>query len=196
MAFVYRYEDKVGDTVYVGIVKGDLYKDLNRRVREHARDPRFSGQNFTIKYIAGLPQTDAEFLEAHYVAKTADTNFNTAKKKWGLSSILPIEPDDWAIWEPGLYGTAPEICYTSSTFICPCCGEETLAENRVNIRVEGKSKSSTEMFANRILCQECADRVALLVCCDIEEVEGYFKNKWVGEMRERVLKALELKEVQ
>ena len=92
MAYVYRYTD-LEDllTKYVGIVYGET-RTLQQRLNEHKNNDAWcKNKNWRIEYFYVNTRTDAECLEAHFIALYKTYNYyNTLKKEWGICSFLPI----------------------------------------------------------------------------------------------------------
>ena len=102
MGIVYRYTDLSDETIkYIGIVWSGN-RTLKQRVAEHARDDEWCKQGaWRIEYLKRdiASRTDAEMLEAHYIAKYGtDEHFNTRKKGWGTSDILDDKEDKWELF--------------------------------------------------------------------------------------------------
>lgn len=181
MAFVYIYSDQNGHVKYVGIAKGDCFEHLNSRITAHAREPRFRNRRFNIKFIAGLSQTDAEFLEAHYINKTMDTNWNEEKRRWGVSSLIDREPDAWTEWKPGLHGVAPRIVFRDSFFTCSCCGQSFMWETRKLVSCELSGANGPSTSVSLFYCADCADDVLNLAVENLflkpDEIREIYKQR-------------------
>ena len=89
MPFVYKYVNhKTKEVEYVGIVKSD--DGLEKRLLQHERDEWFCPMTYEIYYTHVETQTDAEALEAHFIALyESHKHHNKAKSKWGLLSFAP-----------------------------------------------------------------------------------------------------------
>lgn len=102
MGYVYKYIDKSDNIVkYVGIV-WKRTRTLKERIDEHRRNDKWCiGKNWTIKYIEKNinTRTDAEYLEAHFVALYKTNRwFNKRKAGWGKSSFINIEDSEWVTY--------------------------------------------------------------------------------------------------
>lgn len=94
MAYVYRYTDEADGIIkYVGIIWSDK-RSIKRRIIEHSKDERFKGTTWKIEYINKdvRTRTDAECLEAHYIAKYQTYKYlNSSKSEWGICSFITNE---------------------------------------------------------------------------------------------------------
>ena len=67
MPFVYKYVNPTTKQAeYVGIVKSD--DGLKKRIAQHQRDDWYKNSFYSIYYTHVETQTDAEALEAHFIA--------------------------------------------------------------------------------------------------------------------------------
>lgn len=103
MACIYRYTDKEDGIIkYVGIIWGKT-RTLTQRVNEHKRDDWHKGKNWKIETleIENLSHTDAEYMEAHYIALYGTWKwYNKAKTGWGISRFIKDNPSDWKEFVP------------------------------------------------------------------------------------------------
>lgn len=102
MAFVYRYIDKNDFIVkYIGMVNGDDYSNLIRRIKQHTRDKWYKESLFDIDYIILETKNDAETLEGHFIAKYKTYNYyNIMKSKWGFCSFINKNQFIWSRYIP------------------------------------------------------------------------------------------------
>ncbi len=99
MICVYKYIDLADDIVkYVGITYGDS-SNLKKRIYQHRINDNWANiSNYNIQYqdFDVNSRTDAEMLEAHYIALYQTYKYyNKDKKKWGLSSFIPNREHLW-----------------------------------------------------------------------------------------------------
>ena len=97
MPYVYRYKDMIdGKYKYIGIVKGDTLKCLERRIKQHRKDDWMRFSEYLVTYIEVASICDAESIEGHLIALYETYNYyNKAKKNWGLSSLFSMEENGW-----------------------------------------------------------------------------------------------------
>lgn len=97
MPYVYRYKDLFdGRFKYIGIVKGDTYSTLERRIRQHRKDCWFKNSEFYVDYIEVPNRTDAEAIESSLIGKYETYNYyNKAKASWGESTLFSVDDDRW-----------------------------------------------------------------------------------------------------
>ena len=102
MGYVYRYTDLTDNVIkYVGIVWSDN-RTLLQRIKEHyLYDEWCKDKEWKIEYLCENidTRTDAEYMEAHYIARY-ETNkyYNKAKSGWGISSFIQ-DRDDWQLFD-------------------------------------------------------------------------------------------------
>jgi len=89
MPYVYYYKDTNDDTVkYVGLIKEDHNFPL--RFAQHKNDSWYAEGNWSIWYLPVETRTDAEALEAHYIALFGTWKYyNKRKADWGECSFAP-----------------------------------------------------------------------------------------------------------
>ena len=97
MSFVYRYLDYKGDVRYIGMVKGDTFDCLIRRLKQHRSDG--FRETWKIQYVEVPTRTDADLLESHLVnsCQRPDLLVNKAKLHYGRITIC--RPPS-VVWEP------------------------------------------------------------------------------------------------
>lgn len=97
MAFVYKYVDHEGTPVYIGIVKGDFYTNLDSRIGQHFSQDSWRDEqpNCKIFYIEGLTGADADAIETILCAKYHPKH-NGAKMNWGPTELGVLE--DFFTW--------------------------------------------------------------------------------------------------
>lgn len=165
MAYVYRYLDRSDNVKYVGIVHGDTLEDLRRRLLQHKNEPEFR-PSWRIEYIPGLTRTDAEILEAHFIALNCDSCINKAKRAWGRLTLEITNAPDWREYNDAdvLAQTRPFNTRRISphgkvlSFTCSCCRGEVLGypDNYIQIDSRGVINRYTTLF----LCPSCEERLA------------------------------------
>lgn len=101
MGYVYKYIDKKDGIVkYVGIVYCEG-RSLAQRIKEHTMDSWYETSEWNIYYLeSGInTRTDAEYLEAHYIALyNTGKYFNKAKSGWGISNFVPDRETEWRLY--------------------------------------------------------------------------------------------------
>ena len=117
MEYIYKYLEKSGKVIYVGITNS-----LEKRHREHKRDEWYK-RNLKLFYYPLETRNDAEMLEAHFIA-LYKPKFNKAKTGWGKSSFVKNDlqwkeynekkfskelPDDFYSSEEGDYYAYKEL---------------------------------------------------------------------------------------
>ena len=102
MAYVYRYTDKSDGIIkYVGIVWSKS-RTLSQRIAEHSAERKFKGHEWLIEYkdVPEMTRTDAEYMEAHYIALYhTDKYLNSSKGGWGISRLIPTDDGQWERYE-------------------------------------------------------------------------------------------------
>lgn len=100
MPYIYKYVNKdTKETEYVGIVKKD--DGLTKRLIQHKRDAWFYPLTYEIYYTYVETQTDAEALEAHFIALYESYKYhNKAKSGWGQLSFAPTVK--WKLYEDSI----------------------------------------------------------------------------------------------
>lgn len=102
MAYVYRYTDKSDGIIkYVGIVWSKS-RTLSQRIAEHSAERKFKGHDWLIEYkdVPDMTRTDAEYMEAHYIALYhTDKYLNSSKGGWGISRLIPADDGQWERYE-------------------------------------------------------------------------------------------------
>lgn len=96
---VYRYIDTNTEIIkYIGISR-DI-NTFNQRVQAHKRDNWFKNSNWRIEYLEVDNQSVAEAIESHLISLYhTDHWFNTAKSDWGINPYLPVEFNNWILYE-------------------------------------------------------------------------------------------------
>lgn len=84
MPYVYRYMDVFDNKYkYIGIVKGDTYSNLTRRIKQHRKEVWFKNSEFEVDYIEVPTICDAEAIEGSLIGKYQTYKYyNKAKKNW------------------------------------------------------------------------------------------------------------------
>lgn len=105
MLIVYRYTDCDDNIIkYVGIVWGEK-ASLRRRAQQHAcTDNWCKNRKWKIEYLDYdiKSRTDAEMLEAHFIAKFGTESwYNSAKTGWGESQFVQTMDDSWQLFSIG-----------------------------------------------------------------------------------------------
>lgn len=102
MAYIYRYTDRSDNIIkYVGIVWSES-RTLSQRIAEHSAERKFKGHDWIIeyKYVPSMTRTDAEYMEAHYIALYhTDRYLNSSKQAWGVSRFIPTDEVGWERYE-------------------------------------------------------------------------------------------------
>lgn len=108
MAFVYKYVDHEGTPVYIGIVKGDFYTNLDSRIGQHFSQDSWRDEqpNCKIFYIEGLTGADADAIETILCAKYHPKH-NGAKMNWGPTELGVLEDFLLGMNTPSYQGRNP-----------------------------------------------------------------------------------------
>lgn len=97
MPYVYRYKDLFDERYkYIGIVKGDTYNALVRRIKQHRKDDWFKNSEFFVDYIDVPTRSDAEAIESSLIGKYETYRYyNKAKASWGEATLFSIDDKKW-----------------------------------------------------------------------------------------------------
>lgn len=100
MPYVYRYKDTFdGKYKYIGIVKGDTFACLLRRIKQHRKDEWFKNSEFNVDYIEVQTICDAEAIEGSLIGKYQTWRFyNKAKRRWGESTLFQVNDNLWKLF--------------------------------------------------------------------------------------------------
>ena len=92
MFYVYKYKDLDDGVVkYIGITD-----NLDRRISQHKKEGGFLGHRWDICYLQVPTKSDAESLEAHFIAVYNTHLFlNKAKAQWGQLSFYNDQTYEW-----------------------------------------------------------------------------------------------------
>lgn len=84
---------------YIGIVKGDTYSNLTRRIKQHRKEVWFKNSEFEVDYIEVPTICDAEAIEGSLIGKYQTYKYyNKAKKNWGESTLFEICDNAWKVY--------------------------------------------------------------------------------------------------
>ena len=97
MSFVYRYLDYKGDVRYIGMVKGDTFDCLIRRLKQHRSDG--FRETWKIQYVEVPTRTDADLLESHLIGSCQRPDLLVNKAKLHYGRITICRPPS-VVWEP------------------------------------------------------------------------------------------------
>lgn len=102
MGIIYRYTDlQDGIIKYVGIVWAGN-RTLEQRDKEHRKNDDWCKNGiWKVEFLQREinSRTDAEYLEAHYIAKFGTDNYyNKTKAGWGMSSIVDDIYEEWELY--------------------------------------------------------------------------------------------------
>lgn len=119
MYSVYRYVD-LNDykTKYIGITYEKKGNGLRRRCLDHFKNDVWSHGKFHVGYIQVATKTDAEFLEAFFIAEyRTDKYFNKAKANWGGSRFVKANQFRWQHFVDYDNNLTPKLIDKQSKFV-------------------------------------------------------------------------------